>query len=368
MLEFIRIQRFKTLLDVCFPLSNLNVFSGLNGMGKSSVMQAILLLRQSYERNTVFDKGLLLKGDYVSLGTGQDILAEQAELNSFEFLLKWFDREPVKFNFYYSSQSDLQPIEKKISIINPELLSLFNGNFQYLSADRIGPKTSYDVSDYCVKNLNSIGIHGEYVAHFIAENGQKPICISDLKHHKASSMNLLENLDRWMSEISPGLRIHATMQPQLNSVSLSYAFEQGKEMTADFKPQNVGFGLTYVLPVVTAILRSKPGDLIIIENPESHLHPAGQSVLGRMCSVAANKNVQIFIESHSDHFLNGVRVAVKKGLIDAESVKLFFLDRNQDSISHSSSVFSPEIYSNGNIDYWPKGFFDESDLQLENLL
>lgn len=368
MLEFIRVQRFKTLLDSSFPLSSLNLFSGLNGMGKSSLIQALLLLRQSFERNTLFNKGLLLKGDYATLGTGQDILSEQAELNSIEFIIKWKEREPLQISFNYSAQSDLQPVSDSIDFNLPEELSLFNQNFQYLSADRIGPKTSYDISDYYIHNLNSLGNHGEYTAHFIAENGLKPISIRALQHKTAKSSQLLDNLDHWMSELSPGIRIHAVMQPHINSVSLSYAFEQGKNLTADFKPQNVGFGLTYVLPVVTSILRAKPNDLLIIENPESHLHPAGQSLLGRMCGIAANNGVQLFIETHSDHFLNGVRVAVKESIVNQNEVQIFFLERDKDGNDHASLVRSPDILENGRISFWPDGFFDEWDKQLEKLL
>lgn len=368
MLKFIRVKRFKTLLDASFPLTELNIFSGLNGMGKSSFIQTLLLLRQSYERNTLFDRGLLLKGDYAALGTGQDILSEQAEINSIEFILTWKDRDPLSLCFEYSSQSDLQPIIEKIDFKNPELLSLFNQHFQYISADRIGPKASYEISDYYIQDLNSLGNHGEYTAHFIAENSQRPIKIQNLRHENSSSNNFLENLDHWMSELSPGLKIHAVMQPHINSVSLGYAFIHGKELTADFKPQNVGFGLTYVLPVVTAILRASEGDLIIIENPESHLHPAGQTILGHMCSVAANSGVQLFIETHSDHFLNGVRVAVKDGIIEPEKVKIFFLERNKEDKDHSSKLRSPTIDLNGGINCWPDGFFDEWDRQLEKLI
>ena len=78
MLEFIRIQRFKALRDATFPLSSLNVFSGLNGMGKSSLIQTLLLLRQSNEKNILLDKGLPLKGDYVSVGTGRKMLMKKA--------------------------------------------------------------------------------------------------------------------------------------------------------------------------------------------------------------------------------------------------------------------------------------------------
>nr|WP_246551787.1 DUF3696 domain-containing protein [Geobacter hydrogenophilus] len=171
-----------------------------------------------------------------------------------------------------------------------------------------------------------------------------------------------------MSELSPGVQVHAILQPHLNSASLGYKFIQGKDVTADFKPQNVGFGLTFVLPVVTALLRAKPGDLLIIENPEAHLHPAGQTIIGRMCALAAANGVQLFVESHSDHFLNGIRVAVRQNLVSAELISLFFLERDSDGSTHATTVRNPSINHQGRIDFWPAGFFDEWDRQLENLL
>ena len=370
MLEFIRIQRFKTLMDASFPLAGLNLFSGLNGMGKSSLLQVLLLLRQSYKQNTLFDKGLFLKGDSLALGTGQDVLAEDAEEESILFCLKWTNIEPFLFSFDYNAESEMQPITLPItqkSLNEPKSLSLFNNNFQYLSANRISPKTFYDISDYHLSELNSFGNHGEYAIHYIADN-PKPLKLRALKHHKAKSTSFIENLDCWMAEIAPGIRVQASLQRQLNSVFLRYAFEQGNNITRGYTPQNVGFGLTYVLPVLTALLGSKPGDLLIIENPESHLHPSGQAMIGKMCAIAANEGVQLFIESHSDHFLNGVRVAVKEKIIQADNVKLFFLERERASKTHSSIVLNPSINEDGKIDSWPKGFFDEWDQQLEKLL
>ena len=369
MIKFIRIQRFKALNDAQFPLAALNIFSGLNGMGKSSLIQTLLLLRQSHEKNALRKKGLLLKGDYVSLGTGKDILAENAEKDTIEFTLTWGNENPKYFVFNYESKSDLQPLTTNKVGVNKsiELQSLFTKRFQYLSADRISPKSSYEVSDYYIRDLNSLGNHGEYTAHYIAECGFSHLPIQALTHPESPSCSLLDNLDKWMSEISPGIRIHAELQPVMNVVSLNYAFQQGKEITADFKPQNVGFGLTFVLPVLVAILRSSPGDLVIIENPEAHLHPAGQSVIGRLCAIAANNGVQLFIESHSDHFLNGVRVAIREKVIPAHEVKVFYLERNTSTV-HEAMVVNPEIDEKGRIDIWPKGFFDEGDRMLEKLL
>jgi len=368
MLEFVRIQRFKTLMDASFPLAALNVFTGLNGMGKSSLIQTMLLLRQSYEKNTLGSRGLLLHGDYVSLGVGRDILSAQAEINNLEFLFKWSGLSPVTFQFDFKPDSNLQPQLRMDSIQNIEQISLFNRNFQYLSADRIGPKSTYETSDYHIRDLNSLGNHGEYTAHFIEANARKALPIPELIHQSAVSPFFIANVDAWMSEITPGVRVRAAVQPQTNTATLAYAFVQDKDITADFKPQNVGFGLTYALPVVVALLRAKPGDLLIIENPESHLHPAGQATVGKLCAIAAAHGVQLVIESHSDHFLNGVRVAVKQGLIVPERVSLFFLQRAAYSQAHASSVLNPKLDSQGHLDQWPVGFFDEWDKKLEQLL
>lgn len=369
MIEYIGIKRFKTLLDASFPLSSLNIFSGLNGMGKSSVIQSLLLLRQSQERNVLCNKGLLLNGDYVQLGTGADALSIESDIESIQIILKWQKvEEAIQFEFNYDRDSDLLPIVKSNKPPELDNLSLFNHNFHYLSADRLSPKSHHSLSEFHIRDLNSLGNHGEYTVHFIAVHGAQELSIKDLKHPNATSNTLLANIDAWMSDISPGIKVRAVAQPQFNSATLSYAFVQGKETTSEFKPQNVGFGLSYVLPVVTSILSSKQDDLLIIENPESHLHPAGQSVMGRLCVLAAKGGVQLVVESHSDHFLNGVRVAVKEKLIENSQVNLFFLHRDSSSANHVANVIYPKIDSEGRIDQWPEGFFDEWDNQLDKLL
>jgi len=374
MLEFVKIKRFKTLMDADFPLSNLNIFSGLNGMGKSSLIQTLLLLRQSYERNALFsqnnseNQGLLLQGDYVNLGVGVDVLSARAEIPTIEFLFKWKNFDAMDFLFKFKQDSNLLPISKNLDSSNIEKISLFNKNFQYLAAERLSPQNSYIMSDHHINGLNSIGIRGEYTIHFIAEHGLKNIPIKELVHKKEETNILIANLNAWMGEISPGVRINANVFPQANIATLSYNFKQGNDITSEFKPQNVGFGLTYSLPVVVSLLRAKPGDLLIIENPESHLHPAGQSALGNLCALAANNGVQLLIETHSDHFLNGIRVAVKNSVISPEKVKIFFLHRQELSSEHSSSVLNPKLDASGNLDQWPVGFFDEWEKNLEQLL
>jgi len=369
MIEHLGLMNFKSIKDEGFELANLTLFSGLNGMGKSTVLQSLLLLRQSYEQHILPDSGLSLSGDYVKLGNGKDLLFAGANDDLIEVEVLTTDSES-KFVFDYSESSDMQPLNMEKSSIESNTFeeSLFIANFQYLSAERISPKSIYDVSDYAVNQKRSLGVRGEYTAHFLSQHGDSPIVIDALKHSKSSSDFLIDNLNAWMSEITPGTKVITKLIPEINQASLHYQFSSSTELTEKFRPENTGFGLTYVLPVVTAILNSRPGDLLIIENPESHLHPSGQALIAKMMSIAAENEVQLIVETHSDHFLNGVRASVKGKEIDIENVLIYFLSRNMLQAEHSSHVDKVEIDQNGRIGFWPDGFFDQWDKSLRILL
>lgn len=367
MLNFVNIQNFKTLLESSFPIAPLNIFSGLNGMGKSSLIQSLLLLRQSYEDKVLNNRGLILNGNYLNLGTGKDVLSSCCAEEKIKFTIKWSEIvSPVNFEFDYKPDSDLQPNLRPMPFEEWNEISLFNSKFHYLSAERLGPRSDHILSDFHINGLNPIGKHGEFAVHYISEHGSKNLKIPAFKHPKANSNSLHSNIEAWMAEFTPGIKFNAITQS--NSVNLEYYFIQGKDFTKKFKPQNVGFGLSYVLPVLTSILSSSKGGLLIIENPESHLHPAGHSLMGKLCVIAANNGVQLIIESHSDHFLNGIRVAVKQKKINSDDINLFFLQRDIESLTHATEVISPRIDERGRIDIWPDGFFDQWDKDLDQLL
>jgi predicted ATPase len=339
-------------------------------MGKTSFIQSLLLLRQSYEKKTLPDKGLFLNGDYLTIGEGKDAYSVDAEGDTIGFALGWDDKFDVNFEFSYSPNSDLQPIKlfNKPGSFDPFDTALFSKKFQYLNAERLSPRVLFPTSTYHVEELHSLGSKGEYTAHFIAVNQREPIPIKYLQHPLTKSQTLLSQLDAWMSELAPGVSLNTVVHRDMNVVKLSYKFETSEGYTEEFKPVNVGFGLTYVLPVVTAVLASSPGDLLIIENPESHLHPAGQAVIGRMCALAAEKGVQIILETHSDHILNSIRVAVKKKILLPQHAAVYFFERDSNAKEHKVDIIQPFIDENGRLDKTPVGFFDEWGKQLDELI
>lgn len=369
MLNYLSLENFKSIKDESFEFRSLNVFTGFNGMGKSSALQSLLLLRQSRDKHMLPNVGLSLVGEYVKIGVGKDLLYTGAEEERIKIEAYW-NKSSVELYFDYHESSDMQPIITELHSIegSPFQESLFISNFQYLSAERISPKSVYDVSEFAVNQKRSLGIKGEYTAHFLSQHGDKNLFIDQLQHPQAQSPKLIDNLNAWMSDITPGVKIITKLIPEINQASLHYQFASATEYTNEFRPENTGFGLTYVLPVATALLCSKPGDLIIIENPESHLHPSGQSLIGKLIALVSENGVQVAIETHSDHIINGIRAAVKNKDLASDNVIIYFLSRDLDSVEHCTNVEKIEINQNGKIDYWPEGFFDEWDKSLNILL
>ncbi|MGE4443310.1 MAG: DUF3696 domain-containing protein, partial [Desulfomicrobium sp.] len=124
-----------------------------------------------------------------------------------------------------------------------------------------------------------------------------------------------------------------------------------------------GFGLSQVFPIIVAALSTEKDGVLLIENPEVHLHPAGQALMGSFLAEVANSGIQVIIESHSDHVLNGIRRSVKAQQLPHEQVALHFF---RPRVDDATQVESPKIDSIGNIDVWPDGFFDQFDKDMNH--
>ena len=365
MLKNITIKNFKAFRKASLGLSNINVFAGLNGMGKSSFIQVLLLLRQTYLVNKRFENDLILQRDLINIGLGADAMSKYRTDNKLEFEIIWKNENSLSCLVEYTPEiANLNILPAKFHYkLQGEDTALFNNRFEYLNALRITPDLRYDFSTYDIEKLDSLGVNGQYTVHYLSKYGSKDIRLKGIIHPQTQNndFTLLGQLDLWMSYISPGLKVspEADENTELSNVSFSFEMQQGR--TDEFKSRNVGFGITYVLPVVTAILKAKSGDLIIIENPESHIHPRGQVWLGELFALAGENGVQLIIETHSDHILNGIRYAAKQEKVKAEKVKLFFFDRDINSEEHITIIKEPRMNQKGKIDNWHEGFFDTWD-------
>lgn len=399
MIESFRLRNFKCFADASVSFGALTLLTGLNGAGKSSVLQGLLLLRQSSQQGLLEVGRLALNGDLVQLGTAQDALYGYAEEERIGFDLAARVGPPQSWTFKYDKDADVLTTEegsstpagalghrgrrgarsastRRMSSPAPNALtgaqertSLFGDSFQYLCAERVGPRTSFATSDFLVRERRQLGTRGELTAHFLSTFGKKQrVAAGPLLRTDAPSADLLGQVEAWLDFISPGTRIQLTSHRAMDAVQLGYQFVSGRDVTDVYRPTNVGFGLTYTLPILVAVLSAAPGALLLLENPEAHLHPRGQARMGELLAFAAGSGVQVVLETHSDHVLNGVRVAVHSGKLAPESVRLHFFERKDDGERALHTIVSPRMDRDGRIDQWPAGFFDEWDAALDKLL
>lgn len=358
MLENLNIRNIKCFEELRLEMSNLNVLAGINSMGKSTIIQAILLLRQSYDIGSM-NKGIHLNGDITKIGTGYDLFYRNSEKDEFEIGIQCND-ENFWWTYEYNRDSDFQKLMK--TNITDEVynnINIFQPNFAYISAERIGPQRFYKKSYHEVIDNNQVGYKGELFADYVSERGlSDKVENYNVLHKKASSPFLIYQTEAWLSEISPGININTKEYTEAGLV--------GVEING-FNPLNVGFGLSYVVPIIVSLLKAKEGELVILENPEAHLHPKGQRKMGELIAKACAGGVQVILETHSDHLLNGIRLAVKQEVINRNLIRLNYFYQTVENNRLIHTKCSPAILDDGSLSDWPDGFFDEWEKAIDEL-
>lgn len=365
MITRIQIKNFKSLKSENIGIAHLNLLMGLNGMGKSSFLQTLLLLKQSGKlEENVMD----LNGSFVQVGLGKDALYQFALEDKIEFGIEFFGQEVYHWKFDYRADSDKLTARDGYS---REEMAFFRNQmraFQYISAERIGPRDLYDASSVLVRDKKQLGLLGEYAVYFVNLFGADYEVNEIMRHPEAKSNRLSAQINAWMKEISPGVSLNTRYIPEANKVILDYQFDITGNKTNSFKPKNVGFGISYVLPIILALLTAEEGKIIVIENPESHIHPRGQAELGRLIALAAQANAQVFIETHSDHILNGIRVAVKEECIKRDRVNILYFEKITSESEQYTKITPIQVDRNGELSEYPKNFLDEWGNQLFKLM
>ena len=455
MLRRIGLRNFKCFDRLDLPCAPLNLLCGLNGMGKSSVIQALLVLRQSFASGELRAGHLVLGGELIDLGAGSDVLFEDADEEVIEFVLD--DERQRK-----PGESGICPVTGRAtgglfapgadaaarSILNrllsgetredelsdgrlardyPQMnLSAFRralararadgaervrrpseyfpdslvdvlwagafrysrtgdqltavgsgkrtlavwrgappfgGDLHYVQAERVGPRKSYPLSEVLARR-GDLGARGEYAWNYLNDHAHDSLQADDPRRADAPGRRLVDVVDHWLQDVSPGAHLSLEAVLAADAVIAGFTFDRpGDVETRRYRATNVGFGLSYVLPVVLALL-ARPGALCLVENPEAHLHPRGQTKLAELAARAAKAGVQVFVETHSDHFVDGVRIAARDGLIDPADAAIHYFERRDGR----AAVSSPAVDADGRLSHWPAGFFDQHDENLAKLL
>ena len=331
MIHNLKLEGFKSFVYNNIELRKLTVLAGLNSSGKSSVIQSLLMLEKASKHGEEF----LLDG-HGDLNELQNSYSETLELEA-----EFEDDKTI------SIKSNEDKVQASPGINFPEII--------YISAERFGPETS--VSIFIGSNYK-LGKRGENIFKCIEYNENLEIP-TILRHPNSEGDTFGFNLKAWLNVISPNTKFDYHIQKRSDSSFATFN---------EFRAKNVGFGLSYTLPVITALLLGSitTNSIVILENPEAHLHPRGQSEIARLISLCVKSGANVIVETHSDHMLNGVRLFAKEddGAFH-EDVKFYWFEPDE---NRNTSVVEIEIDENGRLDECPEGFFDQFEINASRLL
>lgn len=376
MIDNLVITNFKSHKNIHLAPRALTVLAGKNGVGKSSVLQSLLLLAQKAQETTgIVSVGF--KEAPLKLGTLADVFCADAEggEDSIGFLLS-VDGEEYETNISVSADIlDHTAVPMEI-VRTSKTVADYLKSIRYISADRLEPRHLHAFArDSVAKRF--FGVRGENavaILHHYRDSGAPEDQVVAGLHGEGTDGdgNLGRQVDAWMKSFAEDMRVRTEMVGDTD-VRLTFRFGYGLDWH-DFSPENVGFGISAVLPLVIMVLASRPGECLIMENPETHVHPRGQAEFGRLLALAAHAGVQIFVETHSDHIINGIRVAVKENTISPDEVDVVYFAKHENGTGTSLSEIGGvgakelELYDDGDFAEYPPGFLDEWTDQLTKLL
>ena len=389
MLTGLKIFSFKCFDSLSLPLAPLTLLTGFNAAGKSTTLQSVLLIAQTLRSNSRATE-LSLNGSLARLGTLREVLnsgqgnvrfsveddmteitwdfqvhdrtkadslkIQTVAIRSIEGLKKYSDTQTLNMLLPLGADSKaMQLVERLREVI-------------FLSAIRIGTAEVFPIPEDVSLVHANVGIQGEFAPWWFQQSLDEDV--DELRCHPSDKATTLRRqFNAWASELFPGAQANAQTIEKTSLVRLELRIGDISDWR---RPSNIGYGLTYAFPVIVAGLLAKPQQILIIDSPEAHLHPLGQSQIGYFLSQMAAAGVQVIIETHSDHVLNGIRLAVQNKKIAHDKVAVHFFTRpgvttTQVTSTDSSHVVSPLIDSQGNLSEWPDGFFDQSEKDLARL-
>jgi predicted ATPase len=241
-----------------------------------------------------------------------------------------------------------------------QIASALNG-MKYVSAERLGPRESYALT--ARHDFNSVGAQGELTPQFLNEFGGDPA--NPALTWNESEATIFITVERWMDSFFPGFGLQITPVAGANLVTLQI---RTSKSSTRLRSQNVGYGLTQVLPIITLCVAAQKGDTLLLENPETHLHPAGQSAIGELLAKTVSSGVQVIVETHSDHVLNGIRKSIAASVLEpSEAVFNFVTASGVDESTVHHDVQALRSDADGRISDWPAKFFDQFENDLLEL-
>ena len=400
----IAVEGFKSIAEErAIDIRPLTILAGANSSGKSSIMQPLLMLKQTLE--APYDPGpLLIDGPNVRFTEAAQFLSTLPDK-------KGTDRFQIRIEIRASeiSQSVATTFRRgqtQIELIEMTIEERVNTN-QSLPPKRftLYPEmTSEEIKSLAEQDLIHVALEivrrSRCFLIFETQGGFMSMApTGDLESNIFSSIHLpglRDNPERSYKLTSAGPRYPGTFENYTASVIQEWQEMKDERLktlantlytlglTGKVRTQkigdvgielqvgrllhdssevdmvnitDVGLGVSQVLPVLVALVVAEPGQLVYLEQPELHLHPNAQVVLAQVLADAAKRGVRVVAETHSSLLLLGIQTLVAEGNLSPKLVKLHWFTRREDGVTEVNSVDLDEAGTYGD---WPVDFDDVS--------
>lgn len=411
----ISVRGYKSIAKECdVEIRPLTLLAGANSSGKSSLMQPLLLLKQTLE--ATYDPGaLLLNGPNVRFSDAEQIFSNipgQSRGNSFDIGLR-SSQDKVKLIFeksegraFYipemvcsSAKGETMPFRSGVS--HEEILKWLPPHIDELRSSvfkDIQPNLRWEIvrtrcflalrfcsdrkegsESFLTPFVSPIGVYERVARELIHVPGLRgnpersypttPIggaFSGTFEHYVASVINhwqtkqdpRLEQLVEALSELQLTGNIQAD---RIDDTHVELRVGQllngkGAKTAHRVNIADVGFGVSQVLPVLVSLLVAKPGQLVYLEQPEIHLHPRAQAALASILVDAANRGVRVVAETHSSLLLLAIQTQVARGVLPVDRVRLHWFTRRPND--GTTEITSAKLDSEGAFGDWPEDFAD----------
>ena len=410
-LRAISVAGYKSLVNKQrIEIRPLTILAGVNSGGKSSIMQPVLLLKQTLD--APYDPGsLLLGGPNVRLTSADQLLSKKSKTKiAKEFSIEFeIGDKKVELCFHQIPRKGLEIFSNTIFDGKTTEVISMGADLSGIKENRLEKygflkklyegaelKVVRDRSFLVVELLLKAGgislpwLHpGEVLAPMISrlihvpglrgnpERNYKTTAVgaafpgtfetyvaSVIDHWQSSQDERLSQLGTHLENLGLTWKVKAEKrdetQVELKVGRLPHCAQGGSHDMVSIA--DVGFGVSQTLPVLVALLAASPGQIVYIEQPEIHLHPRAQRALATIFSEAAKRGVIVIVETHSALLLRGIQTLVAKDELPPELIKLHWLQRDT---SGATTVTSADLDNTGAFGDWPEDF-DDVELTSEN--
>ncbi|MDE7160124.1 MAG: DUF3696 domain-containing protein [Muribaculaceae bacterium] len=340
-METVRIENFKCIEELDLQLGKITVLTGANSSGKTSVVQALLLLRMMISKTR-----LSADGEEMSVGCPPVLGVPAFD----DIVRRGADTITISGDF---GRLVMTPGEKTGNLQRYEGSSrvpvwMEAEDFVFLEAERIGPRWQSDLNPDAGKYC---GAHGEFTANRLLDISVKFPKVSPARLCPGTATdNFQIQTDAWMSYIFGDVSLKSQpLSDKIAQITL-------RQPMGWFAASAAGFGYVYALPIILDGLTIPEGAMMVVENPEAHLHPKAQSNIGFFLGTLAAAGVRVVVETHSEHVVNGIRRAALSGIgLRPEEMSIYFFAETSEKADPIRITMDDE----GELSDFPVDFFDQ---------